>query len=486
VTIDVYARAPADPVSWLRGLPFDLTIDGAGVAGHPGTQVVDPATGEPLVACPEADLDLLSAAVAAAQRALPGWSALPWEDRSRKLGEFAEALVADRDALAAILTLENGKPLRLAHAEIDGAEYMIRTVAGVRLPPRTISGPPDRRIELHHRPLGVVGAIAPWNVPVGLVVVKIAAALVTGNTVVVKPSPFTPLSALRVGQIARGILPPGVVNVVAGGPELGRSIVRRPEIAKISFTGSTATGKDIARTGADTLKRLTLELGGNDAAIVLADADVAKTAQRIFATAFNSVGQFCGAVKRLYVHRDVAAQLVGALAEQVQAVRIGNGFDPASTMGPIQNRPQFERVTGLLDEALTLGGSVVTGGHRRPPGYFLSPTLVTGVAEGVRLVDEEQFGPVLPIMIFDDLEDVIGRANGTLYGLGASLWTGDLERGYRLAERLEAGSVWVNQHGAFTAAVPMPFAKESGLGIDYGEEGVTEFTQRQIVNVRLD
>jgi acyl-CoA reductase-like NAD-dependent aldehyde dehydrogenase len=263
-------------------------------------------------------------------------------------------------------------------------------------------------------------------------------------------------------------------------------MVAHEKIAKISFTGSTATGKLIAAAAAPTLKRLTLELGGNDAAIVLADADVSAVAATVFNISFGNAGHFCAAIKRLYVHDDVYEELCAALAVLIDGAVLGPQFDPAVTMGPVQNRPQFDRIWRLFDDAVAQGGQILKGGARHDgPGLFIPPTLVAGIGHGVALVDEEQFGPVLPILRFSDEEKALSLANDSSLGLGGSVWTRDLEHGIALAERLDVGSAWINQHGAFSAALPMPFAKQSGIGMDYAEFGLLEHSQAFLVNAKI-
>ena len=277
-----------------------------------------------------------------------------------------------------------------------------------------------------------------------------------------------------------------MLNVITGGAEVGAAMVAHPDVAKISFTGSTTTGKTIAAAAAPTLKRLTLELGGNDAGIVLPDVDVEALAATVFQISLGNAGHFCAAIKRLYVHEDVLDAVRAALVRQCEAAVLGQRFDPAVTMGPVQNRQQFDRIWSLFDDAVANGARVVTGGARHTgAGLFIPPTLVEGIGHGVALVDEEQFGPVLPLIAFRDEDAVVDMANSGPYGLGGSVWTRDIDRGCALVERLDVGTGWVNQHGAFSAAIPMPFAKESGIGMDYAEYGVAEHMRAMVVNAKL-
>jgi aldehyde dehydrogenase (NAD+) len=482
---DAYGLAPKDPAAWVEALNLQMTIDGADAPSAITSTVVYPCTERPIATYPDADLGHLEQSVAAAAEAFPDWAARSWQDRRVALERFADLLAAAQQDFAVILAVESGRPLRWTHREMSYSVHYIRILAALELPARDMSRP-GLHAELKRKALGVVAAIAPWNAPVVLAVAKIANALLVGDTMVLRPSPFTPLSALYLGMIGREVFPPGVFNVITGDAGIGAGMTTHPKVAKISFTGSTATGKKIAAAAAPSLKRLTLELGGNDPAIVLADADVNAVAQTVFATALANCGHFCAAIKRLYIHEDIYDEVCQAVIALAQSVVLGDSFDPAATMGPLQNRPQFERVWGLFDDAMQQGARVLTGGERfEGPGLFIPPTLVDGIDHDTRLVKEEQFGPVLPLIRFKDEALVLRMANDTNYGLGGSVWTRDIERGLAFAERLEAGTAWVNQHGAFTAALPMPFAKESGVGIDYAEYGLAEHARPMLLNARL-
>ncbi len=480
-----YALAPSDPAAWVRALDLRMTINGEDAPSAATASVIDPCREQPIATYPEAGLEHLEAAVAAAAAAFPGWAARSWAERRAAVEHFADLMEAARMDFAVILACESGRPLRWCLREMLGAVSYARILAALELPARDLSVA-GLRAQIKRKALGVVGAIAPWNAPVILAVAKIANALLVGDTLVLRPSPFTPLSALYLGQIGRATFPPGVFNVITGDAGVGAAMTTHPKVAKISFTGSTATGKTIAAAAAATLKKLTLELGGNDPAIVLPDADIDAVALAVLNTALANCGHFCAAIKRLYVHEAIYDEVCHAVVGLAESVVMGDGFDQATTMGPLQNRPQFERVWDLFDDAVGQGGRVLTGGRRVDgPGLFIPPTLVDGLAHDVRLVKEEQFGPVLPILRFSDEDEVIALANDTTYGLAGSIWTRDIARGVALADRLEVGTAWVNQHGAFTAALPMPFAKESGIGIDYAEYGLAEHTRPMLINARL-
>ncbi|MDV3456117.1 aldehyde dehydrogenase family protein [Sphingomonas sp. HF-S4] len=481
----LYARVPADMPRWIEGLALQMTIAGRDAPARQRGSVIHAGNAAEIADYPDADTGHVDDAVAAARAAFPGWAATSWDARRVMLERFADTLFEHLDTLALIVAAESGRPLRRAWGEVAFAVDYVRTIAAQVLPDVRIERP-GARVRLRRRPLGVAAAIAPWNGPVILAVAKIANALLAGDTLVLRPSPFTPLSALYMGMIGRGVFPAGVFNVITGDAGVGAAMTVHPDVAKVSFTGSTATGKRIAAAAAPTLKRLTLELGGNDPAIVLADADVETLADTVYRISLENAGQFCAAIKRLYVHESIYDAVAAAIVQRAQGAVPGSCFDPASTMTPVQNRPQFDRVWALYDDAVAHGAQVLTGGVRHEAaGLFIPPTLVAGIGHGVDLIDQEQFGPVLPILPFSDEEAVLELANRGDYGLGASVWTRDVDRGIALVERIDAGTGWVNQHGAFTAALPMPFARQSGIGMDYAEYGVAEHSQAMLINAKL-
>jgi acyl-CoA reductase-like NAD-dependent aldehyde dehydrogenase len=388
------------------------------------------------------------------------------------------------DELATVFTREQGRPLKESATEVYWTAAAFEYFADREIPHDVLHRDDGGLIEVRRKPLGVVAAITPWNFPLYLASNKIVPALLVGNTVVLKPSPYTPLATLKLGEILRDVLPPGVLNVVSGGDALGAAMTAHPVPRKVSFTGSVATGKKVAQSAAPDLKHLTLELGGNDPAIVLPDVEPAEIAERLFWHAFENNGQFCMAVKRVYVHESIYPVLVNALADQARRVHVGDGFDPRSQLGPLNNRMQFERVIGLVEDAKQAGGRMVTGGAVRPgPGYFFEPTIVTDISDGTRLVAEEQFGPALPVLPYSDVEEAIERANATHFGLGGSVWTRDVDRGIDIASRLECGTSWVNQHGRLTWDVPFGGAKWSGLSYELGRQGLEAYTRLHVVRV---
>ena len=462
-----------------------MTIDGRAVGTAKFAEVVNPSTGAAFALCPDATLADIDLAVEAANRAFPAWSALPRGERRRLLLAFADQVEANAEELADLLTREQGKPLAKARAEIGGALAYLRAYADLDLPVETLRETPAQRVELHRRPLGAIGAITAWNYPVLLAIWKIAPGLLTGNTMVLKPSPLTPLATLRLGELSREVLPAGVLNVVSGDNAAGERLVAHPEIRKIAFTGSGPTGKRIMGSAAASLKRLTLELGGNDAGIVLPDAEPRSIAADLFWGKFSNCGQVCAGLKRLYVHESIIGTVTEALAGVARKVRVGDGLDPASEIGPIQNRMQHDKIQAMLDDALERGARVVFQGEAPAgDGFFFPVTLLADACEGMRVVDDEAFGPLLPILPYRDLDDAVARANATNYGLGASVWGADVDGARDVAGRLEAGSVWVNQHPAMGPDIPFGGIKESGIGVECGHWGMEEYTAIQVINVK--
>lgn len=460
-----------------------LLIDGALVDGAHEIEVINPATGQAFASCARADAAQLEQAIAAARRAFPAWSALSHAQRRARLLALADALEARASEFARLLTLEQGKPLAQAEHEVAWAFGAIRTFADMDTPLKTLREEPGTRILQQRTPLGVAAAITPWNFPLLMLTPKIAPALITGNTVIAKPAPTTPLTTALLGEVAAAILPPGVLNVIVDANDLGGVLSRHPDIAKISFTGSTATGRKVMESGAGTLKRLTLELGGNDAAIVLDDIDVAVFAPRVFQAAMLNAGQVCFAAKRVYVPSRLYGPMCDALAALARDAVVGDGLEPGTQIGPIQNRMQYDKLLGLLDEARERGKVIAGGAPLERDGYFIPPTIVRDIPHEARLVREEQFGPVMPVLAYDSIEEVIALANDSEYGLGGTIWTADPERAVPIAQRIDSGMVWINKHLDLPFDLPFGGAKSSGFGCEYGREGLEEFTQRKLINL---
>jgi acyl-CoA reductase-like NAD-dependent aldehyde dehydrogenase len=445
--------------------------------------VINPATGRILTAAPRADQAQLDQAVAAAKTAFPTWSATPLRQRAALLVKVADALEAEQGAFGRLLTQEQGKPLPQALWEIDWAIGTLRYFAALDLPPEVLKEDAAQKVVRQHKPLGVVAAITPWNFPVVLLIFKLAPALLAGNTVVAKPAPTTPLTTLRFGELCARVLPAGVVNVIVDRNDLGTALTGHPDVAKVAFTGSAATGKKVMASAAGTLKRLTLELGGNDAAIVLRDIDPKDVAPKLYAAATFNAGQTCVAIKRLYVHDSIHDAVCDELGRPARERVVGDGLEQDTQMGPIQNQAQFEKVKGFLEEARRNGKIVAGGGVLEREGYFVQPTIVRDIPDDARLVREEQFGPVLPVLRYSDIDDVIERANDTDFGLGGSVWSSDRDRAFGVAARLNAGTVWVNKHLDLGPDIPYAGAKQSGIGTELSQEGLEAFTQATIINM---
>lgn len=466
-------------------MPYRLLIDGALTEGDGMMDVIDPTRAEPFAQSPRASASQAEFAIAAAGRAQPAWAALGADGRRPYLEKFAEALDTERERIAAILTRERGGPMVECRSEVARAAAAIRYFATQRLADRILRETDEERIVAQRYAHGVVVAIMPWNRPMTLLAFKLGPALTTGNAVIAKPAPTTPLSTLIWGELAAEIFPPGVFQTITDANDLGPLLSSHPGVAHVSFTGSTPTGKRVLAAAAATMKRFTLELGGNDAAIVLDDADIDWAAERIFSSAMINSGQVCYAAKRVYAPNALVGPLADALAVHAKAAILGDGMDPATTMGPVQNRMQFEKVRNLIASARAEGGEFVTGGEATGQGYFIRPAIVTGLDDASRLVREEQFGPALPIVGYDTLDDAVTRANHSEYGLGGTIWTADPARGIELAGRIETGTIWVNKHFDLPLDVPFGGAKESGIGLQNGVEGMEDFTQLRIVNASL-
>ena len=461
---------------------FEMLINGRGERGASTFPVVNPATGEPFAQCPKADQNLLDEAVAAAKAAFPAWSSKPIEERGALVTALADRLENAMEDFARLLTTEQGKPLDQARFEMMGAIYTLRAFAGMRPERKVIRQDGDATVIEHRTPLGVIAAITPWNFPMILLMNKLGPALVAGNTVVAKPAPTTPLTSLKFGEICRDVLPAGVVNIICDENDLGSALTSHPDVAKVAFTGSTATGKKVMQSAGAGVKRVTLELGGNDAAIVLDDVDPKLAARKVYDGAMTNAGQICVAVKRAYVPSGMYDAVCDELAILAKAAVVDDGFMQGAQVGPVQNRMQFEKVKEFLAEAAEKGTVLAGGAPLDRPGYFIPPTIVRDLPEDARLVREEQFGPLLPVLKYDDIDDVIARANDSEYGLGGTVWGADVARATEVAMQIDAGTVWVNQHLAIDPNIPFRGSKQSGLGGELGQDGLHEYTQAHIVN----
>ncbi|MTV36024.1 aldehyde dehydrogenase family protein [Duganella radicis] len=468
---------------------YPMTIDGKSVDTGRTLEIINPALGQPFAAVPVARPQDVDAAVAAARKAFPAWRATSAAERQAMLHALGAALEANMPELMDLITRETGKPLQGlnnvgAGMELGGSIAWTHVTADLPLEPEVIQDNEQARVEVHRKPLGVVASITPWNWPLMIAIWHIIPALRAGNTVVLKPSEYTPVATARFVELAQAVLPPGVLNVVIGGGDIGAALSQHPDINKIVFTGSTRTGKRIMENAAASLKRLTLELGGNDAGIVLPGADVQAIAPKLFGVAFHNNGQTCACLKRLYVHDSQYDAVCTELARLAKEVRVGDGLDPATELGPLQNRAQLDVVSTLAADAAANGGTILSGGKARAgQGYFFEPTIVAGLSNGARLVDEEQFGPILPVIRYSDVEQAIALANDNPNGLGGSVWSSDLALAAEVGKRLECGTVWINEHGAVQPDAPFGGVKQSGIGVEFGHHGLAEFTSIQTVKI---
>jgi acyl-CoA reductase-like NAD-dependent aldehyde dehydrogenase len=465
---------------------YDALLASIAPTSGPTRAILDPATGEVVGEAPIHTLEYLEQAVAAAKAAQPAWAALGHDARSAALLKAADAVERSAEELARLLSREQGKPLNGPNArfEVGACAAWLRVAATTPLEPETLVDDGETYAELHYKPIGVVGAIGPWNWPMMITVWQIAPALRMGNAVVVKPSEYTPLSVLALIKVINEELAEGLLSVVSGGRDVGARLAEHPAIGKIMFTGSTATGKAIIKSSADTVKRLTLELGGNDAGIVLPDADPKAIAEGLFWGAFINTGQTCAALKRLYVHTDIYDAVCEELTKVAAAMPMGNGLDENNVLGPLQNKAQYSIVANLVDAAKESGARVLLGGNpdSSQPGYFYPTTLVADIDNDNPLVAEEQFGPALPIIRYRTLDEAVENANALDTGLGASVWSSNLPAAREVAARIQAGTVWINKHGAVDPRIPFGGAKQSGYGLEFGVEGLRALGVPQVIN----
>ncbi|MCJ1368759.1 hypothetical protein MMC16_007905 [Acarospora aff. strigata] len=442
---------------------------------------INPATTEPNAEVPVSTLEDVDNAVSAARVAFKSWFKVPVEKRREAIIAFADAVAGCKEDLARLLTMEQGKPLAQSDQEVDMAVMWLKAITDLKLPEEIIEDTEDRQIINRYTPLGVACGIVPWNYPVLLACGKIAPALYTGNAIIIKPSPFTPYCDLKLGEIGRRFFPPGVLQVLSGGDDLGPMLTAHPGIDKVSFTGSSVTGKKVMESCSKTLKRVTLELGGNDAAIVCEDVDIEKVIPKITLLSFLCSSQICMMIKRLYVHESIYPQFLSAMVEHTKTLKVGPGLEPDVFFGPVQNSMQYEKMKTLFSDIGKEGWKPAIGGTLPDSGkgYFITPTIIDNPPEDSRIVTEEPFGPILPVLKWNDEVDVIERANDTKMGLGASVWSADFERANRMAKQLEAGSVWVNSHFDVAPGVPFGGHKWSGMGTEWGVNGLKAYCNSQ-------
>ena len=465
---------------------YDMTIGGESVIADSYVEIRNPAnTNEVVGEAPVGTSDHLDKAVSAARQAFTSWRHSSEDERTDACQAIAKVITDNEEELAILLTKEQGKPLSGlgSRFEMGGCSSWAGFTAGLSLPDKVLEESEEKRVVMKREPLGVVGSITPWNWPLMIAIWHIVPGIRTGNTVVIKPSPFTPLSTLRMIELISEALPAGLINVISGGDELGADLTHHSGIDKIVFTGSIATGKKVMASAAKHVTPVTLELGGNDPGIVLPGTDPAPFVEGLFFGSMINSGQTCGALKRLYVHRDDLNRTAEALVEFSKNIPMGDGMDDSSLLGPLQNERQFNRVVELVEDAKVAGGKVLTGGAPTGGSNFFYPvTFMTNVSDGVRLVDEEQFGPVLPIIAYTDLEEAVRLANGTDFGLDASVWGIDRDETARVSACLEAGTVYENKHADIAPHIPFGGIKCSGFGVEFGEEGLAAYTSIKVIN----
>ncbi|MEM6965977.1 MAG: aldehyde dehydrogenase family protein [Bacteroidota bacterium] len=463
------------------------TRDESAIASPPNFEIKNPATDVVIGQFSASSSDEVAAAVAKARSTFSSWSAKSDEERKGILMQVSQVLADNSEHLAQWITKEQGKPLAGPGSmfEMQACVGWTQVPASLDLPVEVVFEDDTRRDELHRKPVGVVGAIAPWNWPLMIAIWQIIPSLRAGNTVVIKPSEYTTLSSLEMFRLMNTVLPEGVLNVITGDGSVGAMLVENEDIDKIMFTGSASTAKKIIAASKGNMARLTLECGGNDPAIVLPGTDIAAKSGDLFWGAFINMGQTCACAKRLYVHEDDYDNVVSTLKAVADQMPMGDGMQEGNVLGPIQNQMQFNKVNELVEDAKANGATIYRGGSpMEGAGYFYPITIVGGVDNGSRIVDEEQFGPVLPIIKYKTVEEAIQKANDTKTGLGGSVWGDDLAEAAKVASRIESGTVWVNQHGAIHPMVPFGGVKESGYGVEFGVEGLKAVTQPQIISIK--
>lgn len=446
--------------------------------------VINPATEDIICTLASSTPAEIDEKIAKAKVAFKTWKNTDDAVISNYFTAIAADIRAQKAEIAELITREQGKPLFLAEVEVELGASWIESIRDMQIPVETVQENDGREIKIYNKPLGVVASITPWNWPFMIAIWHIFPALKTKNCVINKPSEYTPLSTIRLIEIMQQHLPAHVCDIVLGQGAVGQQLTEHQDIEKVAFTGSTRTGQAILSKSVENLKSVVLELGGNDAAIVLHDVNVDEVAEKIFGSAFLNMGQTCTAIKRLYVHEDIYDDLTSRLAALANGQVVGNGLDAATTFGPIQNAQQYIKVKGLIADALEQGGRVLTADATVPSaGYFVAPTIIADLPQGTALIDEEQFGPVLPVMKFKDIQDVIEQANACQFGLGGSVWTKDLELGQQIADQLETGTVWINRHAQMSPNAPFCGWKMSGLGHAFAMSGLLQFTKKQAVHI---
>ncbi|KAL2208077.1 4-trimethylaminobutyraldehyde dehydrogenase [Sarocladium strictum] len=460
---------------------FFNIIDGRSKTTQQVRHGINPANKEQLWPAPVSSREDVDDAVDAARRAAPAWAETSWEDRRKRVCQLADALEGSAGEFAKLLVLEQGKPISVARHEVGQAVIMLRGSAKNSLPDQIVEETAEHRVLTRYIPVGVCVGIVPWNLNF-----KLGPALMAGNPMIIKPSPFTPYTGLKFIELAQGFFPPGVVQALAGGDELGPWLTEHPGVDKVSFTGSTPTGIRVLQSCSKTLKRVTLELGGNDPAIVHPEVDIQATAANIGTLALYNSGQVCIAIKRVYVHSSIYDEFAQALAKFVQSMTVGDGMNETTQIGPVQNEMQYGKLKSLVAAIKRDGLKTLTGDldncFANDKGYFMSPVVIDNPPDDSEIVTEEPFGPIFPLLKWDNEEDVIRRANDSTNALGASIWSKDRVAASRMARRLQAGTVWINKHMELRPDAAFGGLKQSGMGCELGAEGLKAYCNVQTIN----
>ncbi|KAL1304346.1 hypothetical protein AAFC00_000744 [Neodothiora populina] len=470
-------------VSTVQFDSFSNIVDGQCRSGKSFHQGINPSSGEKLWDVPIATQQDVDDAVRSAEKAFVSWSQTTLAHRKDLLQKFCDLYMSHNDEMTDLLCKETGKPRQFASFEVQGVSMWFSHHLTLEIPQERVEDD-DKILTTRYTPLGVVGAICPWNFPLILSFGKIIPAILTGCTIIVKPSPFTPYSALKAIELAQEIFPPGVLQALGGDDKLGPMMTAHPGIAKISFTGSIATGKKIMEACSKTLKRVTLELGGNDASIVLPDVDIEKTAPELVMGAFQNSGQVCVATKRIYIHEKIYKPMLEAMAKAAANLKVGSPDEEGVMLGPIQNSMQYERVKTFFADSKEKGYKFATGDPdvATGKGYFIQPTIIDNPPNDSKIIAEEPFGPIVPTQPWSDEEEVIARANGTNTGLGACVWSKDVEAAEKIAMRLQAGSVFVNSWEKPTPQAVFGGHKESGIGGEWGTQGLLAYCNPHVIH----
>ncbi|KAM0344932.1 hypothetical protein ACHAPU_007066 [Fusarium lateritium] len=470
-----------------RFTSFANTINGRSTIGSRLVQGRDPSSNNKLWDVPVASPEDIEDAISSARKAFSGWSKTPWSRRQEALITARDVLIENKESLATLLMKEGGKPIQFAHMEIEHAANFIQFNASQGPLKETVVQDDDElRLSIVEKPLGVVAAICPWNYPLVLALAKVAAALVTGNCIIVKPSPFTPYSILKVAELFQSVFPPGVLQALNGDNKIGPALCKHPGIDKISFTGSTATGKKIAEVAGSLLKPVTLELGGNNASIICPDVDPKIVAPQVAIGSFFNSGQLCVASKRIYVHEDIYDEFLEVMVNTVKDWKVG----PTSTseagimLGPVQNEMQYNIVKGFFQDSFQNGYKFAHGSNFAESGnnLVIQPAIIDNPPDDSLVVTGEAFGPIVPLLKWKTEDEVIRRANNTLAGLGGAVWSNDIDNARKLADRIEAGTVWIN---SFEKPLPQAYLsghKESGLGGEWGRKGLSVYSKAQAIH----